>query len=238
MFDDTVAELYDSLLSLFGKNYYQEVEFIEQKISEKTHDSKRGNLLDVGCGSGSHIVNFMKYYKRLHGFDFSESMIQKAKNKSKNIDFSCQNMQSFSYNIKFDIITCLFGSISYLSNEKEVEKTIENIYLHNKTNGIFVLEPWYTSEEIKKCNSQSFFGSYGNISGCRIYNIESDNEYGVLSDYILYKRGNLIIQKEAKHRILLLNYDFYISKMELFGYIVEKIDNPNTGRCILIGILR
>ena len=74
------------------------------KLNDKT-------VLDIGTGTGDWAAMFLKYgAKKVHGIDFAEKMIKKAKQKHNNITFSISNgdnIKEFDEN-SFDIITASY----------------------------------------------------------------------------------------------------------------------------------
>lgn len=44
----------------------------------------------------------------------------------------------------FDVIICLFSSIGYVKNYRNLDKTIENFSNHLKKGGVIIIEPWFT----------------------------------------------------------------------------------------------
>ena len=95
------------------------------------------NVLDLCCGTGDLAILINKYQPKCHitGVDFSEKMLEIARQKSDKIHF----MQADSTNLPFedntfDIITIGFG----LRNIQNAEKAIEEIYRILKPNVRFL----------------------------------------------------------------------------------------------------
>lgn len=90
------------------KSTAPEINFILSKISIDT-DSE---IVDFGCGHGRHLIELAKRgYQNLKGFDFSETNIQKAKQKAlemgaENIYFASEDVRDYTLNkkSKFDIM--------------------------------------------------------------------------------------------------------------------------------------
>lgn len=74
-------------------------------------------ILDIGCGTGGVLRDFLKYGARpenCHGIDLLPDRIEVAKSLSPNIDFICGNAEGLPYEDEsFDIIICftVFTSI-------------------------------------------------------------------------------------------------------------------------------
>jgi len=104
--------------------------------------------LDVACGTGTHILHLMDKYDAM-GFDLSNEMLAIAREKCPNIEFVQGNMTSFNLGTKFDIVTCLFGSIGYLTKEEDLEQAINTFSEHTKHNGVVIIEPMFTKETVR-----------------------------------------------------------------------------------------
>jgi len=140
-----LAKYYDLIYS--WKDYKKEVEIIEKVIS-KYKKSRGKELLEVACGSGHHIEYFKKNFS-CTGIDINQGILNVAKTKFKNITFKKADMINFKLNKKFDVITCLFSSIGYVKTYPNLRKTIHNFARHLKTNGLVIIEPWFTKNTFK-----------------------------------------------------------------------------------------
>ena len=229
MFEENIVEHYDVLLSLFGKNYLLESKFIHEKILEYSKDYK--SLVDYGCGTGNHLLYFSSFYASL-GLDYSEKMISIAIEKVKNAKFVHTSMRNLKIKDRFDIALCLFGSITYLENKTSINHTILNIKNQLNVGGLFIIEPWYTHEEIENRITQSQYGSYGAISGCRMYEISMVGNTAQMKDIILFNNGKKIKSLTAEHFLTILSYDEYGKILSKNGFSVELMENPITGRKI------
>ena len=118
-----------------------------KKILEKTNPTS-GDILDLGCGIGHHLIMFAQWgYKGL-GIDFSESSIEIAVKRTKEEDLEhlvkyihadMKNLQNEVGNRKFDLIVCLGNSLALFPLE-EREEIINQALATLKENGKFVLQ--------------------------------------------------------------------------------------------------
>ncbi|MEA3430927.1 MAG: class I SAM-dependent methyltransferase [Nanoarchaeota archaeon] len=143
------AEKYDSWTVKDKKDYKIEVKKIRNLIAEYGK-YKYKTLLDVGCGTGSHLEILKKYYE-CTGIDIYANMLKIAKRKVQDVKFIQADMRQFNLNKKFDIIISLFSVILYSGTYSNFKKTIKNMYNHLNVGGILILEPFYQKElELKK----------------------------------------------------------------------------------------
>ena len=123
--------------------YKQTKKIIE--LINKHKKSKGKELLDVACGTGTHISLLKKKFN-CTGVDLNEDMLRVARKKVRGVVFRKADMASFSLNKKFDVITCLFSAIGHLKTDRQIERAIESFSRHLKQGGVLVIEPWITKE--------------------------------------------------------------------------------------------
>jgi SAM-dependent methyltransferase len=97
-------------------------------------------LLDVACGSGNHMFFLQKKEINCTGIDLNKNLCKIAKKKGLNVD--CMDMRNFDLNQKFDVITCLFGSIFHVKSVEELRSTFRCFKNHLKEDGLLIIEPW------------------------------------------------------------------------------------------------
>ena len=123
-----LAQYYDAIYA--EKDYEGEVEKLHTLIEGK-RVSDGNTLLEVACGTGEHCRFFSKYYDVI-GLDYSREMLRIAREKHPEIEFIHGDMKSLKLNKQFDVITCLFGSISYLLTIEELGAAIGGFAQHLK----------------------------------------------------------------------------------------------------------
>ena len=118
---------------------------------------KKGvNVLDIGCGDGELLRNLKKKNKcNCYGIDFSENLIQLAKKKSKNINYSCIDMNKikhqFEKNIKFDYIITK-RSVQNLTSWSDQKKFINQLkFFSGPKTKILLMES--SNDGLKKINN-------------------------------------------------------------------------------------
>lgn len=133
VYDDFYAQVYDYLVFNNLKDDYEVGEIIN-----KTTPSSTSKILDIGCGTGNQVVNFSQKGYNIIGIDISPSMIEKAKEKYPNYNFQvsdANNSDIFTTN-SFTHITCLYFTIYYFQNKKQL---LQNIYKWLVPGGYFIV---------------------------------------------------------------------------------------------------
>ncbi|MBN1551511.1 class I SAM-dependent methyltransferase [bacterium] len=144
MYNET-AKYYDIIYRF--KDFESEAAQIKE-IIKKHFGNITPSLLDVGCGTGSHL-QYLKAISNAEGLDYSEEMIDVARQKNPDITFHCQDMADFNLAKSYHVITCLFGSIGYVQTLSRLTKTLNTFATHLTPQGLLLLEPWFQPDEWK-----------------------------------------------------------------------------------------
>ncbi|MFH1442330.1 MAG: class I SAM-dependent methyltransferase [Candidatus Omnitrophota bacterium] len=128
------------------KDYKKEVDYVSHLIKCYAGNNKK-TLLDIGCGTGRHAIEFTNKGYETAGIDKSAEMIKIARTtaeaKEKKIKFYLCDSARFNLNRKFDIVVSLFHVMSYQTTNELVLNTIKNAYRHLNNNGMFIFDFWY-----------------------------------------------------------------------------------------------
>lgn len=142
-------ETYDVLYfgSERGQTKYQsEVDGIDALVT-KVQLQKR--VLDVGCGTASHLIKLAQKGYTGHGIDFNQKMLDLAKAKSQNLPllFTTADMRQFRLDESFPIVLCMYGAINYLSEQEDIVNAISLFYTHTTKNGLVIIDVRYAKNQ-------------------------------------------------------------------------------------------
>ena len=157
------AKLADRMY-FFGKQkerYLKECEFIDTLIKNRKLGSR---IIDVGCGTGVHMLLLSQRGYDVSGFDIRKEMVEVARERNPTSKIVVGDMRDFPLEDIVDTITCMYGYINYLETEEDFLKTLEKFYSHLSGRGIVIIDT--------RC--------YDNLS--------TDIESWVTDEYILVKR--------------------------------------------------
>ncbi|MFA5145032.1 MAG: class I SAM-dependent methyltransferase [Candidatus Omnitrophota bacterium] len=143
IFDSKYARYYDIIYK--DKDYPKECIYIEKLF--KKFIGGHIEILDIACGTGNHLLPFINKGYAISGIDLSSAMIEAAKRKipsgiSSKIDLQVASMQNFRMKKRFDVIILMFSAINYLTEYRDLKKTIINIRTHLKPGGVFIFDFW------------------------------------------------------------------------------------------------
>jgi len=144
MFSKT-ARYYDKIYSF--KDYQAETQRLIAIIRDNLR-SEGNRLLDVACGTGLHI-EYLKEHFVTEGLDNSQELLEIARQRNPKVLFHPADMMNFHLGHKYDVVTCLFGSIGYVKTLGNLGQAVRCMANHLVGGGILVIEPWFTPETWK-----------------------------------------------------------------------------------------
>jgi SAM-dependent methyltransferase len=140
------AKYYDLIYK--DKNYEGEACYILNLIKQYKPDSR--TILDIGCGTGRHAMEFAKHGYEVTGIDSSIQMIDIAKQRlncnvplSNPPVFYQSDARNFNLDRQYDVVVSLFHVISYQATDMDLEQAFTTIKSHMKNNALFIFDIWY-----------------------------------------------------------------------------------------------
>ncbi len=117
-FFDAHAPIYDE--NVFTKNTLCEVDFLIEELALPAN----GAILDVGCGTGRHAVEFARRGYAVTGLDLSTGMLARAADAARTakveVEWVRANATQFAFPPRFDGAVCLCeGSFGLLGQDED-----------------------------------------------------------------------------------------------------------------------
>lgn len=153
-------------LKNMSQNQYKSFSYYYDEIMEvieydgwinltKKYLTSSSKVLDLACGSGTFAVSLANDGYTVSALDLSKEIIDVAKEKAimnhVEIDFKVKDMTNFKYEETFDVITCFFDSVNFLTKE-EVAKMMDSVYENLKEEGYFIFD-LFTYSKMKAFNN-------------------------------------------------------------------------------------
>ena len=136
------AQFYDLIYK--RKNYKRECDFLEEIFQQYGPRLPR-TILDLGCGTGNHMLPFLRRGYEVTGVDQSPQMIKIAERKFRHLKKAKliqDHLESFVLNKKFDVLICVFSVINYLVDEKKILQFLRNAREHMTKRSLFIFDFW------------------------------------------------------------------------------------------------
>lgn len=144
---DKYSHYYDLLYR--DKDYAGEARFVHDCLLR--YSSAPGFLLELGCGTGRHALEFAKLGWRVKGYDVSAGMVENARQRAMQVPADLQSKLIFDVgDIRslrdpggFDAVISLFHVISYQTTNNDLANAIATAAAHLRPGGLFLFDFWF-----------------------------------------------------------------------------------------------
>jgi SAM-dependent methyltransferase len=136
------------------------------------------SLLDVGCGTGRHLAHLRERF-RVEGLDASAEMLAIARERCPGVPMHQGSLVDFAVGRRFDVVTCLFGSIAYAGDAISLGRAVRCMAGHLEAGGVLVVEPWVAPERF--------------VAGRLVFDSVNDPDLKVARMYLTRQEGRLSI---------------------------------------------
>ncbi len=136
-------DFYDQL---YGFLQYDEAARKLIGFLERWHPAA-GTLLDVGCGTGRHL-ELVRDHIRVEGLDINPALLEIARGRlGDGVALHQADMTNFHLDRSYDVVTCLFGSISFVVDQAGMRSAVAAMARHLAPGGLLCVEPWLSPEQ-------------------------------------------------------------------------------------------
>ncbi|MBS3118743.1 class I SAM-dependent methyltransferase [Candidatus Woesearchaeota archaeon] len=211
------AEYYDLCYS--KKDYNKETNFLKSLIKKYKITGK--HLLEFGCGTGGHAIHLRKDDFKIVGVDLNKEMLKIARKKSKSIHFLQGDMRTCDLKKRFDIVICLFSTIHYNQNCRELEKTLRNFYKHLKPRGLLIFDMGFNEE--RWSGGHIFVDNWSNreVDLVRFSKSRRNEDYGILDMACIIFKNNKFQFEEEHHKLRIFKTPEVKKLVEKIGFNVD-----------------
>ena len=144
VFGDVYAAAYDALYG--DKDYGRECDSLERMFAEFGPEHVT-DVLDLGCGTGSHAVVLAERGYSVTGVDRSPQMLQRAEDKARSrgqsLDLEFGDLTSFRNGRQYDAVLMMFAVLGYQRSNEHVAAALDTVRAHLRPGGVFVADFWY-----------------------------------------------------------------------------------------------
>lgn len=146
------AHYYDALYK--EKDYRGEAKFVLNLLNNEQEENLE-TLLDVGCGTGHHLLHFAEAGLKVTGIDISETMIKQAEERIRTIrretvgaevdlpELRVQDIRFLKAEITYDSCVSMFAVIGYLNSNEDLARALANIRQSLRQDGLFIFDVWF-----------------------------------------------------------------------------------------------
>jgi ubiquinone/menaquinone biosynthesis C-methylase UbiE len=233
------SKFYDALY------HFRDYEAASEKLSKTIagNNPSAKSLLDTACGTGKHIEHLEKYFKSdftIEGLDVSEELLEIAKGRCPGTIVHLQSMIDFDLKKKFDVITCLFGSIAYVKTPDNLFKSVESMSKHLNQKGLLIIEPWFSKENFWTDRITANHFDSDDLKITWMYTSKRQNDFAVLDINYLVGTKEEVTYFNERHELGLFSDTQYRDAMKSAGldvkYEREGLFGKGVGSGMYIGI--
>ncbi len=224
---------YDDIYSAMGKDYVAETSKLHEFI-QRYKCSDGNTLLDVACGTGTHAGLLSKHYKVL-GTDLNADMLKAARKKHPEIRFVQSDMRNFDLGQQFNIVTCLFSAIGYMTTKADLQKAITSMNRHLLPGGVLLVEPWFTPEQWHVGNVSTIEVKKPALKIFRMSHSGKRGKVSLLGFQYLIGTAKGIQHITEHHEFGLFTHEAYMHSFKRAGLNVTHEPEGVDGRGIYIG---
>ena len=137
---------------LFTSKDYEEEVFKSLEIAKKYLNHEPKNILEIGCGTGSHTLELAKLNIPITSIDVDQEMITRCREKIKENNIS--NVEIYDKRIQdldlkdFDICFSLFNVVTYIPKFNELVSFFNAIYNSLSDDSVYIFDCWNGSAAV------------------------------------------------------------------------------------------
>jgi len=138
------AKFYDAIYA--DKDYEAECRFVEALLAY--HGVAGGSaILDLGCGTGGHVLPLARAGWRITGVDRSEDMLAIARRKLEaagaTAEFIEGDIRTLRLGRTFGAVISMFAVVGYQLTNQDLTATFRTARAHLAPGGIFTFDAWF-----------------------------------------------------------------------------------------------
>ena len=141
------ASFYDRLYQ--DKDYHAETTFVEQLIHRYSPGAR--SILDLGCGTARHAVEFAQRGYSVDGVDLSPQMVQLAQTRLQGLPAEIQSrlkivegdVSQYVSACKYAVVTALFHVACYQTSNRALKGLFGSVRSALDHDGTFIFDFWY-----------------------------------------------------------------------------------------------
>lgn len=229
------ADVYEAIYRGRGKDYRAESALVARHIRERRPGAD--TLLDVACGTGSHLAHFAGMFGHVEGVDLSEDMLRVAKEHVPDVPLHQGDMRGFELGRTFDAITCMFSSVGYLPDSAALDAALSCFARHLTPGGVIVVEPWWFPDTLV---SGYVGGDVVTVDGRTVSRVSHTVRDGGASrmevHYVVASPEAGISHFTDVHVMTLFDPPTYEAAFRRAGCTVEYLTYEHTGPGLFVGV--
>jgi len=235
MYGPEFADIYDLVYVGRGKDYQHEATYMAELIRSRNPEAT--SLLDVGCGTGAHLVHFAELFDRVAGLEYAEAMAAVARGKFPDGQVHQGDMRDFDLGTTFDAITCMFGTLGHALTEEDLTTTLRRFEAHLAPGGVAVVDPWWFSENFSDGHVSGDVCTLGSRTVARVSHTAREGERSRMNvHYVVADTATGVRHFDETYVTRLFTQAMYEEAFRKAGFRTEYIPGVQSGRGVFIAV--
>lgn len=227
------ARFYDLIYGF--KDYTEETEKLISWTRDRCPQAK--TLLDVACGTGEHLKHLGSEFEA-EGLDLDVELLAIAAEKLPETNLHHGNMRDFDLGKKFDIVTCLFSSIGFMTSEADLTAAIHSMARHLGEGGVMLVEPWFAPGQWMVGHQHALFIDEPDLKMARMSEAGQEGNVSLLKFHYLISEPKGVHYETEDHRLGLFTVDQYLASFHQAGLKADYAEDGLMGRGLYIAQAR
>src|SRR5450759_1441931 len=229
------ARIYDLLYVGTGiKDYEAESAELRRMIEESSPGAR--TLLDVACGTGAHLAALSRWYE-VEGADISPAMLAVARGRVPGVALHQADMRTIDLGKTFDAVICLFSSIGYITDPKEMRSTVARLAAHVAPGGVLILDGWVRPDAWRAGNRpEPEIARDSETTVCRLASSWRKVSITEMDMHHLVQTADGVEYFIEHHRLALTATEDYVTAVESAGLSARVIPNYMPARDRIVGL--
>ncbi|WP_406632416.1 class I SAM-dependent methyltransferase [Amycolatopsis sp. WGS_07] len=234
-YSDELADIYDLVFNCGRKNYDGEAAEVVRQVRARFPGAR--SLLDVGCGTGTHLERLCAAFDRVEGVEPAPAMRRVAQRKLPSVPIHAADMREFRLGRSFDAVCCMHGPIGYMTDEAQLRGAVRRMAEHLMPGGVLVLDPWWFPETFVDGYVMAEAARDDSRSVARMsHSVRTSESSMCITAKYLVGDSTGIREFAASDVLSLFRKDQYADALAAAGLGTEYVPAPETPRGLFIGI--
>jgi SAM-dependent methyltransferase len=231
-----VGDVYDAIYAGRGKDYRFEACVVAEHV--RSRHPRATSLLDVGCGTGRHLVHLAGKFAHVEGVDLAEGMLRVARGVLPGVPLHTGDMRSFDLGRTFGAVVSLFSAVGNLGGPDDLDATLAAFARHVEPGGVVVVEPWWFPENF---TPDHVGASVATVDGRTVARVSHTVQHGPDASrmdvhYVVAEPGTGVRHFSDTHVMALFTREQYESAFLRAGLSVEYVAAEYGGNGLFVGV--
>jgi len=218
------AAFYDKIYAARGKDYEREADAVVALVRKRL--PRAATLLDVACGTGAHLEHFVRRGFACRGLDKDLQMVAIARSRLPEVEVEPGDMLEFRRPERYDVVTCLFGSVAYARTLERMGRAIAGMAGHLNPSGLLLVEPFVPPDLYVTGNLRAVFVDEPDLKIARM-NVSRQVGDVALVDfhYLVATKRSGIERHFERHELGLFTQQQYFNAFAAAGLEFEALSD-------------